>query len=62
MLEGGRVPHAITACEAFLEMVYKEKTKLEQIYVIKEVGPTIEYVTLVEKVNEIIRDRNTKRR
>ena len=60
MLEAGKVPHAITACEAFLELVHKEKTRVETIYKIKEVGPTVEYVSLVLKVNEIIRDRNTK--
>ena len=53
MLEGGRVPHAIIALEAFLELVHKEKTRLEQLYVIKEVGPTIEYVDPVRAITNL---------
>ena len=64
LLQLGNIPKAITALEGMLEMAEKEKQKKEhpKAFQIKQLGPTAELKTVIEKVNEIINDRNIKPR
>lgn len=64
MLELGNIPKAKIALDAMLEMAEKEKLKIEnpKAFQIKQLGPTAELKTVIEKVNEVIHDRNQRPR